>query len=98
MKAAVLEKPKAFYDKFERKGKTQQETTHYCPGCGHGNLHKIIAEALTDFGVDDQAIIVSPVGCSVFAYYYFGKRCVLRQPQSLHCTKNAVFAAAIRFA
>ncbi len=71
MKAAVLRKPKAFYDKFERKGKAQQQTTHYCPGCGHGNLHKIIAEALTDFGVDDQAIIVSPVGCSVFAYYYF---------------------------
>ncbi|MBD3289467.1 2-ketoisovalerate ferredoxin oxidoreductase [candidate division KSB1 bacterium] len=71
MKAAVLEKPKAFYDKFERKGKTQQETTHYCPGCGHGNLHKIITEALSEFGVDDRSIIVSPVGCSVFAYYYF---------------------------
>ena len=71
MKAAVLQKPKAFYDTFERKGGAQPKTTHYCPGCGHGNIHKIIAEALTDFEVADRAIIVSPVGCSVFAYYYF---------------------------
>lgn len=71
MKAAVLKKPKAFYDIFERKGGSQLETTHYCPGCGHGNLHKLIAEALTDFGVEERSIIISPVGCSVFAYYYF---------------------------
>jgi len=44
---------------------------HYCPGCGHGNVHKFIAEALDDFSVADQTIFVSPVGCSVFAYYYF---------------------------
>ncbi|MEE4310476.1 MAG: 2-oxoacid:acceptor oxidoreductase family protein [candidate division KSB1 bacterium] len=71
MKAAVLSKPEAFYDKFERKGGAHLETTHYCPGCGHGNLHKIIAEALTDFDVADRTILISPVGCSVFAYYYF---------------------------
>ncbi|MBN2012716.1 2-oxoacid:acceptor oxidoreductase family protein [candidate division KSB1 bacterium] len=70
MKAAVLKKPSAFYDKFERKGGAHQETTHYCPGCGHGNLHKLIAEALTDFNVADRTILISPVGCSVFAYYY----------------------------
>ena len=44
---------------------------HYCPGCGHGNVHKMIAEALEDFEVTDRTIFVSPVGCSVFAYYYF---------------------------
>jgi len=71
MKASVLQKPKAFYDKFERKGGAQLETTHYCPGCGHGILHKLIAEALTDFGVSDNTVFISPVGCSVFAYYYF---------------------------
>jgi len=71
MKANVLQKPQAFYDKFERKGKTNMETTHYCPGCGHGNIHKIVAEALDDFGISDRTILVSPVGCSVFAYYYF---------------------------
>ncbi|MDZ7264948.1 MAG: 2-oxoacid:acceptor oxidoreductase family protein [candidate division KSB1 bacterium] len=71
MKAEVLKKPKAFYDKFERKGKTHPETTHYCPGCGHGNVHKIVAEALEEFNLADRTILVSPVGCSVFAYYYF---------------------------
>jgi len=71
MKAQVLKKPRSFYDKFERKGKTHIETTHYCPGCGHGNIHKILAEALDDYNVADRAILISPVGCSVFAYYYF---------------------------
>jgi len=71
MKATVLQKPTAFYDKFERKGGAQLETTHYCPGCGHGILHKLIAEALTDFEIADRTLFISPVGCSVFAYYYF---------------------------
>ena len=66
----VYEKSPAFYDKYERKGELQQQT-HYCPGCGHGLAHKLIAEALTELGVQDNAILVSPVGCSVFAYYYF---------------------------
>ena len=66
----VHEKSPAFYDKYERKGELQQQT-HYCPGCGHGVVHKLIAEALTELGVQDRAILVSPVGCSVFAYYYF---------------------------
>ncbi|MCC6476790.1 2-oxoacid:acceptor oxidoreductase family protein, partial [bacterium] len=66
----VLEKPESFYDTFERKG-GPKETTHYCPGCGHGNVHKLIAEALDDMKLSDRAVFVSPVGCSVFAYYYF---------------------------
>ena len=59
-----------FYDRFERKDDLQNQT-HYCPGCGHGVSHKLIAEALTDLGLQDRATLVSPVGCSVFAYYYF---------------------------
>ncbi len=66
----VYEKSPAFYDKYGRKAELQQQT-HYCPGCGHGIAHKLIAEALTELGVQDRAILVSPVGCSVFAYYYF---------------------------
>ena len=66
----IHEKSPAFYDKFERKAELQQQT-HYCPGCGHGVVHKLIAEALTELGVQDRAVLVSPVGCSVFAYYYF---------------------------
>lgn len=59
-----------FYDQYERKGELQHQT-HYCPGCGHGVAHKLIAEALADLGLQDKTIFVSPVGCSVFAYYYF---------------------------
>src|SRR3954451_1613614 len=66
----VLGKSPAFYDKYERKAELQHQT-HYCPGCGHGVVHKLIAEALTELGVQDRTVLVSPVGCSVFAYYYF---------------------------
>src|SRR5208283_3535395 len=59
-----------FYDKYERKAELQHQT-HYCPGCGHGVVHKLIAEAIADLGVQDRTVFVSPVGCSVFAYYYF---------------------------
>ena len=64
-------KSKAFYDEYFRNPNPDKKSTHYCPGCGHGNVHKFMAEALEDFGVIDQSIIISPVGCSVFAYYYF---------------------------
>jgi 2-oxoisovalerate ferredoxin oxidoreductase beta subunit len=67
---AVLAKSPVFFDVYERKADLQQQT-HYCPGCGHGIVHKLIAEALRDLGLQDQAMLVSPVGCSVFAYYYF---------------------------
>lgn len=63
-------KPESFYDTFERKG-PGQKVTHYCPGCGHGTAHKLIAEAVDDFGIQDRVVFCSPVGCSVFAYYYF---------------------------
>jgi 2-oxoisovalerate ferredoxin oxidoreductase beta subunit len=59
-----------FYKEFERKSDLKHQT-HYCPGCGHGVAHKLIAEALEDLGLQDRTILVSPVGCSVFAYYYF---------------------------
>src|SRR5262249_45445351 len=60
----------SFYPSFDRKG-DDPRTTHYCPGCGHGNLHKYIAEAIAEMGIRDRTVLVSPVGCSVFAYYYF---------------------------
>jgi len=64
------EKPSAFYPVFERKGPGQQ-VTHYCPGCGHGTVHKLIAETLDELNLADRTVFMSPVGCSVFAYYYF---------------------------
>ena len=63
-------KSPVFFEKYERKSELQHQT-HYCPGCGHGVVHKLIAEAIADMGVQDRTIFVSPVGCSVFAYYYF---------------------------
>ncbi len=62
-------KPASFYDRYERKG-GNQETTHYCPGCGHGVLLKLIAEAISDLGIQDKAILCGSVGCSIFTYYY----------------------------
>jgi len=67
----ILKKSASFYDVYERRPGADKLTTTYCPGCGHGVLHKLIAEALDDFGVRDKTIFISPVGCSVFAYYYF---------------------------
>ena len=44
--------------------------THYCPGCSHGVVHKLVAELLEEMGVEDKAIGIAPVGCAVFAYNY----------------------------
>nr|WP_312578563.1 thiamine pyrophosphate-dependent enzyme [Sedimentibacter sp.] len=44
---------------------------HYCPGCTHGVIHKLVAEVLEELNVLDEAIGVAPVGCSVLAYDYF---------------------------
>lgn len=45
-------------------------TMHYCPGCSHGVVHKLIAEVIEEMDMSDKAIGVSPVGCAVFAYRY----------------------------
>jgi len=46
-------------------------TTHYCPGCGHGIIHKLVAETLVEMDAMGKAVCVAPVGCSVLAYNYF---------------------------
>lgn len=43
---------------------------HYCPGCSHGVVHKLIAEVIEEMGLAEKTIAVSPVGCAVFAYRY----------------------------
>lgn len=43
---------------------------HYCPGCSHGVVHKLVAEVIEEMGIQEQTIAVSPVGCSVLAYNY----------------------------
>ncbi|AET63961.1 2-oxoacid:acceptor oxidoreductase family protein [Methanothrix harundinacea] len=62
--------PLGFYSTFERKGGSAPTATHYCPGCGHGILHKIIADTMAELDIQDRCVVMSPVGCSVFAYYY----------------------------
>jgi len=71
MATKILRKPESFYDKYLRATGTDIHSTHYCPGCGHGILHKMIAEALEELDIYNRSILISPVGCSVFAYYYF---------------------------
>ena len=57
----VFEKPKALTD----------APLHYCPGCTHGIIHRLVAEAIDELGIQGKTIGVAPVGCSVFAYNYF---------------------------
>jgi 2-oxoisovalerate ferredoxin oxidoreductase beta subunit len=66
----VHQKARCFYDRYERKSELQHQT-HYCPGCGHGIVHKLAAKAIDELGIQDRMVLISPVGCSVFAYYYF---------------------------
>jgi 2-oxoisovalerate ferredoxin oxidoreductase beta subunit len=67
----IIKKPDSINDIFLRKGNNAPKTTHYCAGCGHGILHKLIAEVMDELDIRDRSIMISPVGCSVFAYYYF---------------------------
>lgn len=71
MDEKIIGKPKSLYDEFPRKGGSSPTATHYCPGCGHGILHKLIGEAVDELGIQERAVMTSPVGCAVFAYYYF---------------------------
>ena len=59
--AVVFEKPKSLTD----------ATLHYCPGCTHGIIHRLVAEAIDELGIQGRTIGVAPVGCSVMAYDYF---------------------------
>jgi 2-oxoisovalerate ferredoxin oxidoreductase beta subunit len=63
-------RPKAFFERFTRKEELQHQT-HYCPGCGHGQVHKMLARAIDELGIQDRTILIGPVGCSVFTYNYF---------------------------
>src|ERR1017187_2827236 len=66
----VHEKAKSFYESYDRKEELPHQT-HFCPGCGHGIVHKMLAQAIDELGIQAQPILVGPIGCSVFTYYYF---------------------------
>ena len=59
--AVVFQKPKALTD----------AVLHYCPGCTHGIVHRLVASAIDKLGIEGRAIGIAPVGCSVMAYDYF---------------------------
>ncbi|MEW6050129.1 MAG: thiamine pyrophosphate-dependent enzyme [Candidatus Zixiibacteriota bacterium] len=56
---------------FERPESLQDVVTHYCPGCTHGVIHRLVAESLDELGLRERTVGVAPVGCSVLAYNYF---------------------------
>ncbi|MGI6269646.1 MAG: thiamine pyrophosphate-dependent enzyme [Candidatus Howiella sp.] len=60
--AVVFDRPKSLVDR----------PTHYCPGCGHGIVHRLVAEVMDELGIEGNAVGVAPVGCAVMAYDYFG--------------------------
>lgn len=66
----ACERPRSIFSRFERKQELQH-ATHFCPGCGHGILHKMVGHALDELGLQDRTVMVGPVGCSVFTYHYF---------------------------
>jgi 2-oxoisovalerate ferredoxin oxidoreductase beta subunit len=62
-----------FYERFLRHDHAtglKERSTHYCAGCGHGLVHRYLADAIEELGLEDRTIAVSPVGCAVFLYYY----------------------------
>lgn len=62
-----------YYEKFSRHASGQGlkgQTTHYCPGCGHGLAHNYLSETIEELDIQDRTVAISPVGCSVFLYYY----------------------------
>ncbi len=86
-----------FYRQFERHDHAEGISAHsttYCPGCGHGIAQKFLAEAIDELGVQDRSILISPVGCSVFSYYYFDvgntQAAHGRAPQSRSATRRRI--------
>ena len=56
---------------FDRPKALSPVTTHYCPGCTHGIIHRLVAEVMDELDITGRAVGVAPVGCSVMAYNYF---------------------------
>ena len=56
---------------FKKTSMLTDVQTHYCPGCTHGIVHRLVAESIEELGVGDHTVGVAPVGCAVFAYNYF---------------------------
>lgn len=60
---------------YRRPDSLTDKTTHYCPGCGHGILHRMVAEVIDELGIREKTVAVAPVGCAVVAYDYWRFDC-----------------------
>ena len=69
---------------YERPQSLKDVPFHFCPGCNHGNVHKLIAEAIDEFGIREKTIGVAGVGCCVFLYNYFAVD-VMEAPHGRAC-------------
>jgi len=56
---------------YERPKTLTAASTHYCPGCGHGIIHRLVAEVIDELGIREKTVVVAPVGCAVLLYDYF---------------------------
>ena len=56
---------------FSRPESMTKNITHYCPGCTHGTIHRMVGETLDELGIADRSVGIAPVGCSVLIYNYF---------------------------
>jgi 2-oxoglutarate ferredoxin oxidoreductase subunit beta len=56
---------------FSKPAALSDTMTHYCPGCTHGIVHRLVAEAIDELGIQEQTVGIAPVGCAVLAYNYF---------------------------
>jgi len=56
---------------FSKPAVLSDTMTHYCPGCTHGIVHRLVAEAIDELGIQDRTVGIAPVGCAVLAYNYF---------------------------
>ncbi len=56
---------------FSRPRALSDTITHYCPGCSHGVVHRLVAEAIDELKLRERTVVVAPVGCAVFCYNYF---------------------------
>lgn len=56
---------------FKKTAVLKDQPTHYCPGCGHGIVHRLVAEVIDELGIREQTIGTAPVGCAVLLYNYF---------------------------
>lgn len=96
----IIENPECVVDEeewelvYEKPYATMTDTRmHYCPGCGHSTLHKLISEIIKEMNIQEKTVGVAPVGCSVFAYDYLN----IDMQEAAHGRATAVATGIKRF-